>query len=134
MVPFRNAAVEEVRVKPEVVARDSFDRKSRLEATPDRSAIERPRPIDRRHCLLDAIDNEAGETWLDELRHGTTPERYARGAVRHRLYHHQTERLGPIDRKQYGRGVAKESPFSLPPIPPMNSTSGSSSSGLILVL
>ena len=46
------------------------------------------------------LDDEAGHAFVDDLRHRAAVEGDDRRAARHRLDHHQTERLGPIDRHQ----------------------------------
>ena len=58
--------------------------------------------------LVFIIDNETGDTVLDDLRNRASAECDHRGPASHRLDHCQTEGLGPGDREQQGCGIAEE--------------------------
>src|SRR5207248_4007946 len=58
--------------------------------------------------LFLAVDEETGDTVVDDLWNRGSAECDHRGSASHRLDHCQTERLGPGDREQQGCGIAEE--------------------------
>jgi hypothetical protein len=57
---------------------------------------------------LRILDRETRDAVVDDLRHRSLAARDDGRAAGHRLDHHQTERLRPVDRQQQGERVAEE--------------------------
>src|ERR1700712_630092 len=75
-------------------------RESLLEPGADYPSVETRKVADSFHGIFLAIDDEARHAVLDHFRNGAGAVSDHRRPARHRLDHHQTERLGPVDRKQ----------------------------------
>ena len=70
--------------------------------------VEFVKPPDGLNGFRFPINDKAGHAVIDHFRYRAGPERDNRRAARHRFDHHQTERLGPVDRKQQSRGTREE--------------------------
>ena len=80
-----------------------------LEPSPNGAAVERHHSREHHHRLIHCIHDGAGDALVDDFRNRTTAECKDGRAARHRLDHHQAERLRPIDREQEGLCLAEES-------------------------
>ena len=65
-------------------------------------------PADRLDEVVLAVAAEAGDAVVDELGRGAPVRRDDRRAARHRLDHHETERLGPADREDHRARPAEQ--------------------------
>src|SRR5882757_1898723 len=93
----------------DVVASHAAGGETLLEARADLLAREPPElVVDGFGCGNLAVDDETGQAMLDDLRYRATAISNHRRAARHRLDHHQAERLGPVDRNQQGDRAAEE--------------------------
>src|SRR5258708_12643523 len=54
------------------------------------------------------VHDKAGYAVINNFRYRTRPERDNRRAARHRFDHDQTERFGPVDRKQQSRSIRQK--------------------------
>src|SRR5262249_5676928 len=54
------------------------------------------------------LDDETADAMLDNFGHGSTTPGNNRCAACHRLDHHQSKGLGPIDRDQHRHGIAEK--------------------------
>jgi len=63
---------------------------------------------DRRDHFVLRVADKTSDAVVDDLGNASLAKGNHRCAARHRFHHHQTERLGPADRKQQGRGIAQE--------------------------
>src|SRR5262249_15842129 len=72
------------------------------------SARSSSRKRDRSHRIIDAVDDKPGEPVIYDLRYGAASKCDYRCAIGHRFDHDESERLGPIDRKQAGHRMTKE--------------------------
>ena len=64
--------------------------------------------IDRADGARLVLDDEARDAVLDDLRHGAAIVGDHRAAAGHRLDHHETERLRPVDRDEQRDRAAQE--------------------------
>jgi hypothetical protein len=83
-------------------------RKSLLEPPPDSVTIERKHPRQHPQRLIHCVNNGARDALVDDFRNRTPAECKDTCAARHRLDHHQAERLRPIDREQKRQRLAQE--------------------------
>src|SRR5512140_2576339 len=90
----------ELAIDAQVVRRHHPGRETALESAPDLRAIEHPDPGDRRDRLVFGADDEAGDPMLDHLSHRAAVPCDDGRPTRHRLDHHQSEGLGPVDREE----------------------------------
>src|SRR2546429_7054299 len=87
-------------VMADVIFRHAPRSKPSLEPRPNTTAVQIRQTFDRLQCLLLIVDDKAGDAMLNNFWDGAAAERYDWRTARHRLDHHQAERLRPIDRKQ----------------------------------
>src|SRR5882757_11529085 len=93
----------------DVVASHAAGGETLLEARADLLAREPPElVVDGFGCGNLAVDDETGQAMLDDLRYRATAIGNHRRAARHRLDHHQAERLGPVDRHEQRPRPAQE--------------------------
>src|SRR5437879_4503086 len=76
------------------------EEKSLLESSPNSAAIEFHYPREHHYRLIHRIDDGTRYARIDDFRNGTPAEGKDGRATRHRLDHHQAERLRPIDREK----------------------------------
>src|SRR5690349_16076126 len=81
-----------------VLSRHPDGREALLEPGADCPAVETWQLAHGSDGIFLAIDDEAGDAVLDDFRHGAGAVRNHGRPARHCLDHHQTERLGPVDR------------------------------------
>src|SRR5262245_42922039 len=79
-----------------------------LEPLSDPAAVEATDTADGFDGLRLGVYDEASDPVFDDLSYRSAWPRDDGGPAGHRFDHHQSERLRPVDRKQQGRGVAKE--------------------------
>src|SRR5262245_13381383 len=65
-------------------------------------------PLHCPHRVFNSVANESRNAVVYDLRHRATATGNHRRSARHGLNHHQSKRLGPIDRKQQRGCVAQE--------------------------
>src|SRR5690606_14881876 len=100
-------------VQAKVVAGHALRGEALLEDLAASRAVERAGPAHRGHRLVAALHDEAGDAFVDDLRHRAVAPGDHRRAAGHRLDHHQSEGLGPVDRKEQRARVAEELRFLL---------------------
>src|SRR5712691_1080751 len=105
-VPGNNLAVE-----ADVILRHSRDRETLLETAAYRAAVERNHVGERVHGLLGIVHDPAGYAVVYDFRHRPPAKGEHRRAASHRFDHHQSERLGPVDRAEKGQRLAEEGGF-----------------------
>jgi hypothetical protein len=79
-----------------------------LEHSPDRPAVQIGKATHCPHGVVDAADNEPGDTVVNHFRNRCDVPGDNGGAARHSLDHGQSERFGPVDGKQEGRSIFEE--------------------------
>ena len=79
-----------------------------LEPSPNSVTIERKHLRQHPHRLVHRVNDGARDALVDDFRGGTLAECKDGCAARHRLDHHQAERLRPIDREQERPRLAQE--------------------------
>ena len=87
-------------IKLDVAARHALDREPLFEATSNSAPTE---GCGTRNCGnrgVDAVDNKARQSLVDDFRNGASPERDDRGSIGHRLDHDQPKRFRPVDREK----------------------------------
>ena len=97
-------------IEPEIVAHHAVGGEAVLERgahQPARGSI--AAASHRGDRFVDALDQEAVAAVLDHLRCRAVAPGDDRRSRRHRLDHHQPERLRPVDREQQGARAAEES-------------------------
>jgi hypothetical protein len=62
-------------------------------------------------ALCFVLDDETGQSVLDDLRHRAAIEGYDGCTAGHGLDRHEAERLGPIDRREQSDGAAEKFRF-----------------------
>ena len=100
--------LEQRTVDRNIVRGHARGRKSFFEPSPDGAAIERNHSREHPHRLIHRINDGARDALVDDFRNGALAECKYRCAARHRLDHHQAERLRPIDREQERPRLAQE--------------------------
>ena len=101
------ARAQQPLVNPQVVLRHPLGGEALLEPAAHFSAVECQEAADLANALINAMHDMAGEPW--SMISGTEPGgKQGRRAARHRLDHHQAERLRPIDREQKRLRLAQE--------------------------
>ena len=95
-------------IKPDDLSCHCLYPETALENPTDRSGIEPSNFVQSLHCLLRTIDDDPGDTVFDNLAHASLVPGYDRYPACHRLDHHETERFGPIDRKDQGDCAREE--------------------------
>src|ERR1700680_1560791 len=91
--------LEQRTVERDIIRGHARGGESLLEPSPNSVAIERKYLRQHPHRLIHRINDGACDTLVDDFRNGTLAERKDGCAARHRLDHHQAERLRPIDRE-----------------------------------
>jgi len=91
--------LEERTVKRDIFRGHARGGKSLLEPSANSVAIERKHLRQNPHRLIHRINDGARDALVDDFRNGTMAECEDGCAARHRLDHHQAERLRPIDRE-----------------------------------
>jgi hypothetical protein len=89
----------------------------------NRRPIERNHSQEDHHRLIHRINDGARDALVDDFRNGTLAEGKDGCAARHRLDHHQAERLRPIDREQKRLRAANV----LPPMSAATAVAGTAS-------
>src|SRR5713226_10331003 len=125
-VPGNNLAVE-----ADVILRHPRDRETLLETAAYGAAVERNHVGERVHGLLDIVHDPAGYAVVHDFRHRPPAKGEHRRAASHRFDHHQSERLGPVDRAEKCQRLAEEGGFFAIVDFTDVSTPGPSSSGSI---
>src|SRR6516225_3509564 len=95
-------------VELQIILRHAFGGKALLETTPDLRSVEGEDVFNLKYRLLDAIHHVARHAVVHDLGNRTSPKGQDRCAARHRLDHHESKWLRPIDGEQQGACVAEE--------------------------
>src|SRR5215208_5204814 len=90
-----------------------FRRKPLLETRADFMAVQFAQGLNRLNGLRLPVHHKTGYTMIYHLRNGATAEGDDRRAARHGFDHDQTERFGPVNRKQQGRRTCEKILFGL---------------------
>src|SRR5258705_4590468 len=69
--------------------------------------------VDRAECRLLVLDDKSCHSLIDHVGHGATIEGNDRRTAGHRLDHHETEWLGPVDRHEQSQGAAEKNSLFL---------------------
>ena len=104
----RRGRAHQLAIDREIIERHALRREVLLEVPADSGARQMRQAIDRADRAGFVLDDEAGDAVGDHLRHRAAIERDHRRAARHRLDHHQAERLRPVDRHQQRDRAAEE--------------------------
>src|SRR5476651_161152 len=92
----------------EIVARHALDAEALVEAGADHGTIEFGKAGHGLDRLVDIANDEAAQSRLDHFRHRCCVKGDHRGAARHGLDHHQSERFGPVYGKQERTRIAEK--------------------------
>ena len=95
-------------VKANVVVSHSSRGEALLEDSPDLTPVKFAKAMNGGDGLLLVIDDKAGDTIVDHLRHRAAPKGDHGCPARHGLDHDETERFGPIDGKEERGGASEE--------------------------
>src|SRR5882757_4479959 len=100
--------IEQRTVERNIIRGHACGRESLLELSSNSVTVERNHAWEHPHRLIHSIDDGARDPLVDDFRNGTMTESKDGSAARHRLDHHQAERLGPVDREQERQRIAQE--------------------------
>ena len=104
----RISTTQQRTIDADIILRHPCGGKALLETLPHLFSVERDDARQRRNRLFHAVDDGAGDAFVDDLRHRAAAERQDRRAAGHGLDHGKAERLRPIDGKQQRLRLAEE--------------------------
>ena len=107
-------------VRGDVVRDHLLRREALLDLLADHDRVERVSELEDGGILHVAVvvDDDSGAAVLDDLGDGAAPRRDDRRPARHRLDHHQAERLLPVDGEMSARAPMRSSTLSACPTSP----------------